>query len=87
MACGRPCLAANEGFRETMGRWSDLLMFRYNEPSDLARKLEILLNMGYKQLQEMSAELRQKVIERHSLTQLVEKLQTLFAALRQRGND
>jgi glycosyltransferase involved in cell wall biosynthesis len=87
MACGRPCLAANEGFRETMGRWSDLLLFRYNEPSDLAGKLEILLNMGYKQLQEMSAELRQKVIERHSLTQLVEKLQTLFAALRQRGND
>ncbi|MFZ8854400.1 MAG: glycosyltransferase, partial [Armatimonadota bacterium] len=33
MACGRPCLAANEGFRETMGRWSDLLLFRYNEPS------------------------------------------------------
>jgi glycosyltransferase involved in cell wall biosynthesis len=87
MACGRPCLAANEGFRETMGRWSDLLLFRYNEPSDLAGKLEILLDMGYKQLQEMGTELRQKVIERHSLTQLVKKLQTLFAALRQRGND
>jgi glycosyltransferase involved in cell wall biosynthesis len=70
-----------------MGRWSDLLLFRYNEPSDLAGKLEILLNMGYKQLQEMGTELRQKVIEEHSLTQLVKKLQTLFAALRQRGND
>jgi glycosyltransferase involved in cell wall biosynthesis len=81
MACGRPCLAANEGFRETMGRWSDLLLFRYNEPSDLAGKLEILLDMGYKQLQEISAELRQKVIEEHSLTKLAEKLVSLFETL------
>jgi len=81
MACGRPCLAANEGFRETMGRWSDLLLFRYNKPSDLAGKLEILLNMGYKQLQEMSTELRQKVIEEHSLTKLAKKLVALFETL------
>jgi glycosyltransferase involved in cell wall biosynthesis len=69
-----------------MGRWSDLLMFRYNEPLDLAGKLEILLDMGYKQLQEINAELRQKVIEEHSLTKLAEKLVALFETLIQQHN-
>ena len=81
MACGRPCLAANEGFQETMGRWSDWLLFRYSEPSDLAGKLETLLNIDYNQLREMSIELRQRVIERHSLARLTEKLVTLFETL------
>jgi len=86
MACGRPCLAANEGFRETLGRWVDLLLFHYSDPSDMAWRLETLLNMDHKQLQEMSIELRQNVIERHSLARLTEKLVTLFETLIQQCN-
>ncbi len=81
MACGRPCVAANEGFRETMGRWANWLLFRYSDPSDLAGKLETLFNIDYKQLQKMSIELRQRIMEKHSLARLTEKLVILFETL------
>jgi glycosyltransferase involved in cell wall biosynthesis len=33
MACGRPCLVANEGFRETLGNYADSLVYAYGEGS------------------------------------------------------
>ncbi len=43
MACGRPCLAANEGFRETLGRWATDLLFRHGDAPDLAQSLKTCL--------------------------------------------
>jgi len=78
MACGRPCFAANEGFRETLGRWATDLLFRHGDAPDLAQKLENLLKMDKKRLKAIGEELRQGVLERHSLEGLAERLLALF---------
>ena len=81
MACGRPCLAANEGFRETMGRWADLLLFNCSNVRELTEKLKILLAMSEKERLEIGNALRRSVIESHSLEGLAERLVTLFRNL------
>jgi len=78
MACGRPCLAANEGFRETMGRWADLLLFNYSNVGELTEKIKVLLAMSEKERFEIGNALRKSVIENHSLEGLAERLVTLF---------
>jgi len=82
MACGRPCLAANEGFRETLGRWATDLLFRHGDAPDLAQKLENLFKMDKKRLKAIGEELRQGVLERHSLERLAERLLALFKEVR-----
>ena len=39
MACGVPCVLANEGFRETLGRSADALLFRHGDARQLAERL------------------------------------------------
>jgi glycosyltransferase involved in cell wall biosynthesis len=82
MACSKPSLVANEGFQETLGRWATDLLFSHGDSQDLALKLRHLLEMDEEQRRMMSEELRQSVVERHSLERLVERLVTLFEELR-----
>jgi glycosyltransferase involved in cell wall biosynthesis len=74
MACGRPCLAANEGFRETMGEYAEKLLFRYGDEHDLARKLQWLLCLDLTQRIKVEDTLKNRVQEFHSLNSLVNKL-------------
>lgn len=78
MACGRPCIAANEGFRETLGDYADLLLFRYQDPADLAAKLWNLLQFGGSEITQIGDYLRKQVINMHSLEALAEKLIAIF---------
>ena len=39
MSCGRPCIVANAGFRETLGEYAEPLLFRHGDPEDLAQRL------------------------------------------------
>jgi glycosyltransferase involved in cell wall biosynthesis len=75
MACGKPSLIANEGFRDSLGRWADWLVFRHGDPEDLSRKLEQLSGV---QQQVVGTDLRRNVVERHSLERLVGLLLALF---------
>jgi glycosyltransferase involved in cell wall biosynthesis len=74
MACGRPSVAANEGFRDTFGKSAELLLFRYGDPDDLANRLEALLTAPQVEMARIGLELRDRVVERHSLDRLAEKL-------------
>jgi glycosyltransferase involved in cell wall biosynthesis len=78
MACGKPSLVANEGFRESLGKWADWLVFRHGEAEDLSRKIERLLQLNRVQQRAIGTDLRRKVVERHSLERLVNRLLTLF---------
>ncbi|MBI4615611.1 MAG: glycosyltransferase family 4 protein [Planctomycetes bacterium] len=80
-ACARPSLAANEGFRETMGRWADDLLFRHGDHQDLAAKIEGLLDAGVSGRREMGDELRARVLERHALSGLADRLAGVLAGL------
>ena len=78
MACGKPSFVANEGFQDTLGRWADALLFRHGDVDDLASKIEGLLVMEEAKRQQMSVELRQSVVNRHSLEGLADRLIVLF---------
>ena len=85
MSCGRPCVAANGGFRETMGRWAPYLLFRHGDPEDLAQKLKNVLTIGEAKRKIMGEELRQSVLANHSLERLMERLVSIFQEVQQNG--
>ena len=78
MACGKPCLVANEGFRATLGHWAPELLFRHGYVEDLAYKIERLLAMSQSQLRAIGTDLRQSVVEQHSLKRLANQLMKAF---------
>jgi len=78
MACGKPCLVANEGFRVTLGHWASHLLFRQGSVEDLVDQLERLLAMSESQRRAMGTDLRKSVIEQHSLERLADRLVSVF---------
>ncbi|RJR27584.1 glycosyltransferase, partial [candidate division WWE3 bacterium] len=82
MSCARLCLAANEGFTETMGNYAEKLLFRHGDPEDLAEKLHWVLTLTAAELKEIGAYLRKNVEEYHSLRGLAGRLISLFEELR-----
>jgi glycosyltransferase involved in cell wall biosynthesis len=83
MACGRPCLAANEGFRETMGEYAEVLLFPYDDMEALAERLLWMLRLPLNEAERIGTYLRAQVVALHSLNQLAEKLQTLFRCVKE----
>ena len=81
MACGRPCLAANEGFRETMGEYADALLFPHGNAEALVERLLWLLCLPPDERRHIGTLLRNRVIVLHSLNNLVEKLMNLLVQL------
>jgi glycosyltransferase involved in cell wall biosynthesis len=85
MSCGRPCLTANDGFAETLGRFSDLLLFRPGDARDLAARLARLLALPWSERRAMGDYLRARVIELHALDRLADRLVEVFrTVLRER---
>jgi glycosyltransferase involved in cell wall biosynthesis len=78
MACGRPCLVANEDFRETLGRYADELLFRVNDPVDLAAKISAMLEKSAAERAEIGAYLRGQVEQLHCLPRLAERILDLL---------
>src|SRR5882724_2899416 len=78
MACGRPCLVANEGFRETLGIWGDHLIFRYGGPLALAERLEWILLSRKREKDQIGAYLQNQVLRLHGLERLANRLAILF---------
>jgi glycosyltransferase involved in cell wall biosynthesis len=85
MACARPCLVANEGFRETLGDYSDILFFRYNDSVDLASKLGLIFDLPFPERESIGQYLRERVVQLHSLDKLVTRLINVFGMIRGRG--
>ncbi|HEV3410726.1 MAG TPA: glycosyltransferase, partial [Chthoniobacterales bacterium] len=74
MSCGRPCLVANEDFRETLGEHVDALLFRTGDVSDLADKLRALLEKTPEERAAVGAALRRQVERLHSLPRLADRV-------------
>ncbi len=72
MACGRPCLVANTDFAETLGQHAPMLLFRVNDPVDLAVKLEKLLESTDTDRAAIGSYLREQVERLHSLPRLAD---------------
>ena len=74
MSCGRPCLVANEDFRETLGDHASALLFRENDDTDLAEKLTALLVKSAAERDAIGLYLRAQVERLHSLPRLAERI-------------
>lgn len=74
MACGRPCLVANEDFRETLGAHVGDLLFGVNDDADLATKLDRMMEMSPHQRDAIGSYLRAQVEQLHSLGQLADRV-------------
>lgn len=78
MSCGRPCLVANTGFRETLGSYADRLLFGYQDPTALADRLRWMLELPRNEQLAIGTYLRQQVLKLHSLDNLASKLAHVF---------
>lgn len=85
MACGRPSLAANAGFRETFGTYADRLVFRHGDPEDLAARLQEILALAPAGRDRMGLYLRERVVSLHGLAGLADRLMTLFTSLAEKA--
>jgi glycosyltransferase involved in cell wall biosynthesis len=74
MSCGRPCVMANAGFRETLGEHGEALLFKAHDARDLAARLEWVLSLPDSTRSIIGLSLRDQVVQRHSLTALGDKL-------------
>ena len=78
MSCGRPCIVANVGFRETLGRYAGTLLFRYGDPVDLAQRLEWICSLPDSKRVSTGGYLREQIIRMHSLSGLADRLVSVF---------
>jgi len=83
MSCARPCLLANGGFKETLGKHAALLHFRYGDAQDLADRLERVLSLRRDDRLKMGNYLREQVVKMHSLEKLGGRLVEIFQGTRQ----
>ena len=81
MACGKPSLVANDSYSETLGCWKPQLLFRHGDATDLAGRIRDLLDAPPAVRDKMGIELRQSVIERHSIAGLADGLVDVFASV------
>ncbi len=72
MSCGRPCLVANEDFRETLGTHAERLLFHGEE--DLAARIATILRESAASRAAMGLDLRANVVRLHSLPGLAERV-------------
>jgi glycosyltransferase involved in cell wall biosynthesis len=74
MSCGRPCLVANDDFRETLGAHAGELLFRGDDPAELGVKLDGLLAKSAAERTALGAYLRTQVERLHSLPRLAGRI-------------
>jgi glycosyltransferase involved in cell wall biosynthesis len=74
MSCAKPCLMANEGFRETLGRFADQLLFRHGDAEHLAERLLALLMLDDRRRDEIGRYLHGRMVQLHSLKNLTSNL-------------
>jgi glycosyltransferase involved in cell wall biosynthesis len=81
MSCGKVCLLANEGFRETLGKYQEELLFKYGDAEDLLAKIMNVLTQSQDQRESIGNYLREQVIAMHSLGNLSKNIISLFQTL------
>lgn len=85
MGCAKPCLVANEGFRETLGKYDSQLLYRYGDETDLAERLRRLLGLSQHERDQIGAYLREQVILLHCIDSLGQRLVGLLESLARPG--
>jgi glycosyltransferase involved in cell wall biosynthesis len=83
MACGNLCLVANEGFKETLGRYAEPFTYTYGNSEQLAERLKWVLSLPETERSEIAAYLIKQVNSMHGLGRLAQTLVSLFDSVKQ----
>ena len=79
MACGLPTIVANPAFADTLGAHRDLLLI--DSPRDangLRERIQRIKAMRADERHRIGTQLRQHVIQQHSLPRLVDRLMSVL---------
>ena len=75
-------LAANEGFRETMGEYAGALLFPYGNAEVLVERLRWLLDLPCNEREWIGVYLRERTVSLHGLDRLAKKILAVLADLK-----
>jgi glycosyltransferase involved in cell wall biosynthesis len=78
MSCAKPCLVANEGFKETLGIYTDKCLYAYRDPEQLADRMRWALSLSDTDRMVVGMYLRRQVESMHGLKRLVNRLVEIF---------
>jgi len=78
MACGKLPLVCNESFKDILGNYSSILMFRAKDAADLAQKIMYILRMNNNKRKTLGQNMREIIKKEHSVQNLTEKLIEVF---------
>lgn len=84
MACGVPTVVSTPVFNDDLGEWLPYLYYDWT-PEDFAAKLDACLSLSDADRARMSAALRDIVVQKHNLKNLVRRLKDEYESLRIRG--
>jgi len=80
MSCAKPCLVANEGFKKTLGIYTDKCLYAYRDPEQLADRMKWTLSLPDTERMVIGTYLRRQVESMHGLKRLVNRLVEIFEA-------
>lgn len=78
MASGMLVLVSNNVFRRTFGPYAGDLIFRENDPRDLAAKIKKLSELSLSEKSQISGHLRSEVEKNHELSKTIRLISELF---------
>lgn len=78
MAAGTLVFTPNEAFRQTLGEYADVLMFRLKDPEDLIKHIMAVNNQSPERKQKLGQGLRDRIINMHNLDNLADKIVLLY---------
>ena len=82
MSCAKPCVVANEGFNETLGRYEPRLLYRYGDAKHLGERLQWVLGLSQHERDSIGAYLREQVVSMHCIDGLAQRLISVLESLR-----
>jgi len=86
MGCGVLCIAANEGFKDTLGIYADRCVYDYGNAESLMDRLKWALSLPQSERASIGAYLRKRMETKHGLDQLSQSLVTIFQAATSRND-
>ena len=78
MASGLLVLTSNEAFKKYFGQYDPILIFEYNNPTDLANKIKHLMSLPKEEKQKISQFLVRSVEENHGIDKTIEHLSCII---------
>jgi len=78
MACRLPVLTCNEALGSVLGKYGEALMYPKKDFKTLAEKIDFIINLNAEEKDKTTKDLRQIVVENHSLNSLIKKISSIL---------